>query len=149
MIAIGSDHGGYKLKEEIKKYLDEIGIEYKDFGAYSEERTDYPIYAKKVAEAIVNKECDKGILLCKSGCGMAIVANKFKGIRAGLIVNEKEARFAKADDDINVITISGNNTSIAEAVKIIRMWIGTEFKGGRYQERIEMINNIEKENMKQ
>ena len=149
MIAIGSDHGGYKLKEEIKKYLDEIGIEYKDFGTYSEERTDYPIYAKKVAEAIVNKECDKGILLCKSGCGMAIVANKFKGIRAGLIVNEKEARFAKADDDINVITISGNNTSIAEAVKIIRMWIGTEFKGGRYQERIEMINNIEKENMKQ
>ena len=149
MIAIGSDHGGYKLKEEIKKYLDEIGIEYKDFGAYSEERTDYPIYAKKVAEAIVNKECDKGILLCKSGCGMAIVANKFKGIRAGLIVNEKEARFAKADDNINVITISGNNTSIAEAVKIIRMWIGTEFKGGRYQERIEMINNIEKENMKQ
>ncbi len=149
MIAIGSDHGGYKLKEEIKKYLDEIGIEYKDFGTDSEERTDYPIYAKKVAEAIVNKECDKGILLCKSGCGMAIVANKFKGIRAGLIVNEKEARFAKADDDINVITISGNNTSIAEAVKIIRMWIGTEFKGGRYQERIEMINNIEKENMKQ
>ena len=149
MIAIGSDHGGYKLKEEIKKYLDEKEIEYKDFGAYSEERTDYPIYAKKVAEAIVNKECDKGILLCKSGCGMAIVANKFKGIRAGLIVNEKEARFAKADDNINVITISGNNTSIAEAVKIIRMWIGTEFKGGRYQERIEMINNIEKENMKQ
>ena len=149
MIAIGSDHGGYKLKEEIKKYLDEIGIEYKDFGTDSEERTDYPIYAKKVAEAIVNKECDKGILLCKSGCGMAIVANKFKGIRAGLIVNEKEARFAKADDNINVITISGNNTSIAEAVKIIRMWIGTEFKGGRYQERIEMINNIEKENMKQ
>ena len=149
MIAIGSDHGGYKLKEEIKKYLDEIGIEYKDFGTDSEERTDYQKKKKKVAEAIVNKECDKGILLCKSGCGMAIVANKFKGIRAGLIVNEKEARFAKADDDINVITISGNNTSIAEAVKIIRMWIGTEFKGGRYQERIEMINNIEKENMKQ
>ena len=142
MIAIGSDHGGYKLKEEIKKYLDEIGIEYKD------ERTDYPIYAKEVASAILRKECDKGILLCKSGCGMSIVANKFKGIRAGLIVNENEAKFAKADDDINVITISGNNTSIQEAIKIIRMWLGTEFKGGRYQERIQMINNIEKENMK-
>lgn len=148
MIAIGSDHGGYKLKEEIKKYLSEIGIEYKDFGTYSEERTDYPIYAKKVAEAINSKECDKGILLCKSGCGMAIVANKFKGIRAGLVINENEAKFAKADDDINVITISGNNTSIEEAIKIIRMWLGTEFKGGRYQERIEMINKIEKENMK-
>ena len=148
MIAIGSDHGGYKLKEEIKKYLDEIGIEYKDFGTNTEERTDYPIYAKEVASAILRKECDKGILLCKSGCGMSIVANKFKGIRAGLIVNENEAKFAKADDDINVITISGNNTSIQEAIKIIRMWLGTEFKGGRYQERIQMINNIEKETMK-
>jgi ribose 5-phosphate isomerase B len=148
MIAIGCDHGGYKLKEEIKKYLDEVGIEYKDFGTNSEERTDYPIYAKKVADSILEKECDKGILLCKSGCGMSIVANKFKGIRAGLVINENEAKFAKADDDINVITISGNNTTIEEAIKIIRMWLGTEFKGGRYQERIEMINKIEKENMK-
>ncbi len=148
MIALGSDHGGYKLKEEIKKYLEEVGINYKDFGTDSEERTDYPIYAKKVADAIIEKECDKGILLCKSGCGMAIVANKFKGIRAGLVINENEAKLAKADDDINVITISGNNTTIEEAIKIIRMWLGTEFKGGRYQERIEMINNIEKENMK-
>ena len=148
MIAIASDHGGYNLKEEIKKYLEEIELEYKDFGTYSNERTDYPIYAKKVAEAIQKKECDKGILICKSGCGMAVVANKFKGIRAGLIINEEEAKFAKADDDINVITISGNNTSIAETVKIIRMWIATAFKGGRYQERIEMINKIEKENMK-
>ena len=148
MIALGADHGGYKLKEEIKRYLGESGIEYKDYGTDSEERTDYPIYAKKVAELIQSKECDKGILLCKSGCGMTIVANKFKGIRAGLVINENEARLAKADDNINVITISGNNTVIEEAIKIIRMWIGTEFKGGRYQERIEMINEIEKENMK-
>lgn len=148
MIAIGSDHGGYILKEEIKKYLDEIGVEYKDFGTYSEERTDYPIYAKLVSEAIVNKECDKGILLCKSGCGMTIVANKYKGIRAGLVANEEEAKFAKADDNINVLTIGGNNTSKEEAIKIVRMWIATEFKGGKYQERIEMINKIEKDNMK-
>lgn len=148
MIAIGSDHGGYKLKEEIKKYLDEIGIEYKDFGTDSEERTDYPIYAERVAKSIQKKETDRGILICKSGCGMAIVANKFKGIRAGLITNEEEARFAKADDNINVVTIMGNKTTIDEAVKIIRMWIATEFKGGRYQERIEMIDKIENENMK-
>ena len=148
MIAIGCDHGGYKLKEEIKKYLEEIGVEYKDCGTYSEERTDYPIYAKEVADAIVNKECDKGILICKSGCGMLIVANKFKGIRAGFVTNEEEARFAKADDNINVVAISGNNTKIEEAIKIIRMWLGTEFKGGRYQERIDMIEKIEKENMK-
>ena len=148
MIAIGSDHGGYKLKEEIKKYLDEIGIEYKDFGTFNEERTDYPIYAKKVAEAIVNKECDKGILACKSGAGMAIVANKYKGIRAAMIVNEEESKYAKGDDDVNVITVGGRNTTIEEAIRIIRMWLATEFKGGRYSERIEMINKIEIENMK-
>ena len=148
MIALGSDHGGYKLKEEIKKYLEEIQIEYKDFGTNTEERTDYPIYAEEVAKSIIKKECDKGILLCTSGCGMVIVANKFKGIRAGQVINEEDAKSAKADDNVNVITISGKNTPIQEAIKIIRTWIGTEFKGGRYQERIDMIEKIEKENMK-
>lgn len=148
MIAIGADHGGYKLKEEIKKYLNEIGTEYKDFGTTSEERTDYPIFAKAVAESIVKKECDKGILICTSGCGMDMVANKFKGIRAALIINEEAAKFAKADDDINVISLGAKSTSTEEAIKIIRMWLATEFKGGRYQERLNMIEEIEKENMK-
>ena len=148
MIAIGADHGGFRLKEEIKKYLDEMKIEYIDFGTYSEERTDYPIYAKKVAKAIINKECDRGILLCTSGCGVAMAANKYKGIRAGTILNEEEAMYAKADDDINVITIGGRTTNKEEAIKIVRMWLATEFKGGRYQERIEMIYEIENENMK-
>ena len=148
MIALGNDHGGVKLKEEIKKYLDEVGIEYKDYGTDKEERTDYPIYAKKVAEAILNKECDKGILICRSGHGMTIVANKFKGIRAANIENEEEAKHAKADDDVNVIALGGDCMGINEAVRIIRAWIATEFKGGRYQERIEMIEEIEKENMK-
>ena len=105
MIALGADHGGYKLKEEIKRYLDESGIEYKDYGTNSEERTDYPIYAKKVAEAIQNKECDCGILVCRSGYGMTVVANKFKGIRAASIHDQESAKFAKADDDINVVTL--------------------------------------------
>lgn len=148
MFAIGSDHGGYKLKEEIKKYLEEIGIEYKDFGTYNDERTDYPIYAKKVAEAVSCKECEKGILVCRSGHGMAVVANKFRGIRAANLASEEEARLAKADDDINVITIGGDYVETNEAIRIIRAWIATEFKGGRYEERIEMINEIEKENMK-
>ena len=148
MIAIGADHGGFKLKEEIKKYLDEMKIEYKDFGTYTEERTDYPIYAKKIAKAILSKECDKGIILCTSGCGVAMVANKYKGIRAGTIFNEEEAMYAKADDDINVITMGGRTTTIEEAIKIVRMWLATNFKGGRYQERIEMIKEIENENMK-
>ena len=148
MIAIGSDHGGYKLKEEIKRYLDEIGIEYKDFGTNSEERTDHPIYAKKVAKAIQNKECDKGILVCKSSHGMTIVANKFKGIRAAAITDEESAKFAKSDDDVNVVTLAGNYINISQAVCIIRSWLATEFKGGRYGERLKMVEEIEEENMK-
>lgn len=148
MIALGNDHGGYKLKEEIKKYLEEVGIEYKDFGAFSDERTDYPIYASKVAEAVSKKECDSGILICRSGHGMTIVANKFKRIRAANIQSEEESRRAKADDNINIIALSGDNMEINQAVRIIRTWIATEFKGGRYQERIDMLENIENENMK-
>ena len=128
MIAIGSDHGGYRLKEEIKKYFDEVGIEYKDFGTNSEERTDYPIYAKKVAEAIQNKECDKGILLCRSSCGMTIVANKFRGIRAASVADEEIAKFAKSDDDVNVITLGGNYLNTNQVICIIRNWLATEFK---------------------
>ena len=148
MIAIGADHGGYKLKEEIKRYLDEKEIEYIDVGTYTEERTDYPIYAEKVAKKIQSKECEKGIIACKSGAGMTMVANKFKGIRAANIHNEVEAKFAKADDDINVITLGGDYLTVNEAICIIRNWLGTEFKGGRYQERLDMVEEIEKENMK-
>lgn len=148
MIAIGADHGGYKLKEEIKKYFDEKEIEYKDFGTDSEERTDYPIYAKKVAESIQSKECDLGILVCRSGYGMTVVANKFKGIRAANIFNEESAKFAKADDDINVITLGGDYLSTNESICIIRNFLGAEFKKGRYEERLKMVKEIEDKNMK-
>ena len=148
MIAIGCDHGGYKLKEEIKKYLDEIGLEYKDFGTFSEERTDYPIYAKEVAKSVSSGESEKGLLICRSGHGMAIVANKFKGVRAAAITSEDDARFAKADDDINVITLGADYLTTNEAICIIRNWLGAEFKGGRYEERLKMIEEIENNNMK-
>ena len=148
MIAIGADHGGYKLKEEIKRYLEEKGIEYMDVGTNSEERTDYPIYAAKVAEKIQSKECDKGILLCRSGYGMTVVANKYRGIRAASVHDEESAKFAKADDDINVITLGGDYLTVNQAICIIRNWLGTEFKGGRYKERLDMIEEIEKQNMK-
>lgn len=148
MIAIGADHGGYKLKEEIKRYFEEKGIEYKDLGTYNEERTDYPIYAEKVAKAIQNKECDCGILICRSGYGMTVVANKFKGIRAATILDEESAKFAKADDDINVITLGGDYISTNQAICVIRNWLGAEFKGGRYEERLNMVKEIEKNNMK-
>ena len=148
MIALGSDHGGYELKEEIKKYFDEKEIKYIDYGTNNTERTDHPIYAKKVALAIHNKECDKAILVCRSGHGVAIVANKFKGIRAANITNEEDAKFAKADDNINVLTLGGDYLTVNEAICIIRTWLATDFKQGRYQERIEMIEEIENENMK-
>ena len=148
MIAIGCDHGGYKLKEEIKKYLDELGLKYKDFGTDSEERTDYPIFAKEVAKAVSKGESEIGILICRSGHGMEIVANKYKGVRAASITSEDDARFAKSDDNVNVMTLGADCLDTDEAIRIMRTWIATEFKGGRYQERIDMINEIEKENMK-
>ena len=148
MIAIGADHGGYKLKEEIKRYLEEKEIKYIDVGTYSEERTDYPIFAEKVAEKVQKKECEQGILLCRSGYGMTVVANKFKGVRAASVHDEESAKFAKADDDINVITLGGDYLTVNQAICIIRNWLAAEFKGGRYQERLDMVEDIERKNMK-
>ena len=98
--------------------------------------------------AVQSKECDSGILICRSGHGVTIAANKFKGIRAADINSEEAARFAKADDNINVLALGGDYITVNEAICIIRTWLGTEFKQGRYQERINMIEEIEKENMK-
>lgn len=148
MIALGADHGGFEVKQEIKRYFDENDIKYKDYGTFDTERTDYPIYAEKVAKAIQNKECDRGILVCKSGAGMTIVANKFKGIRATIGFNKEVTKASKADDDINVLVLPAEYMNISEIVAIIRIWIATEFKGGRYEERLQMIENIEKSEMK-
>lgn len=148
MIAIGSDHGGYKLKEEIKKYLDEKGIEFKDFGTVSEERVDYPEIAKEVSKSVQKKEAEFGILICKTGLGMSIVANKFKGIRCAVCHNENTAKYARLHNNANVLALSGQDLSVNDAICILRMWLATEFEGGRHQNRIEMIEEIEKENMK-
>lgn len=148
MIAIGADHGGFKLKEAIKKYFDEKEIKYIDYGTDSEERTDYPIFAEKVAKSIQNNTCNQAILLCRSGAGMTIAANKFKGIRAALCYNEEIAKASKADDDINVLVLPSEYITISEAVVIVRRWLATEFKGDRYLERLQMIENIEKNEMK-
>lgn len=148
IIALGTDHGGFKLKEEIKKYFDEKEIKYKDFGCFSDERTDYPIYAEKVAKAIQEKQCDLGIVICKSGAGMTVAANKFKGIRCALAINEDMARNSKADDNINVLAVPAEYLSASQVIAIIRTWIATEFKNGRYEERLQMIENIENREMK-
>ena len=148
MIAIGSDHGGYKLKEEIKKYLDEKEIEYKDLGCMDEERVDYPNIAKEVAKEVQSQKCEKGILICRSGIGMSIVANKFKGIRCTLCHNEYNAKYARLHNNSNILAMGGDDVSINEAICILRMWLATEFEGGRHQERINIIKEIERENMK-
>lgn len=148
MIAIGSDHGGYKLKEEIKKYFWEKEISYKDMGCISEERVDYPNIAKEVAKQVQSKECEKGILICRSGIGMSMVANKFKGVRCALCHNEFTAKFSRLHNDANVLAMGADDVTVNEAICMIRMWLATEFEGGRHEERLKIIEEIENENMK-
>ena len=148
MIAIGSDHGGYKLKEEIKRYLEEKDIESKDYGCYEGEVTDYPDIAEKVAESIQSKKCEKGILICRSGVGMDIVANKFKSIRCANCDTEEKAKFSRAHNDSNVLALGADYLSVNEAICILRIWLGTEFEGGRHQDRVDLIKEIEDKNMK-
>ena len=148
MIAIGCDHGGYKLKEELKKYMDEKNIEYKDFGTMSDESIDYPNIAKKVAMAVQSKECEKGILICRSGIGMSICANKFKGIRCTPCYKEETAKYARMHNDSNVLALGADYITTNEAICIFRMWLATEFEGGRHEERLKLIEEIENENMK-
>ena len=148
MIAIGSDHGGFTLKEELKKFLDEKEIPYKDFGTDSEERTDYPVYAEKVAKAVQSKECEKGILICGTGFGVSITANKFKGIRCASCWNEEVAKLLKGHNNANVIALPGRFINVSQAIVILRAWIASEFMEGRHQERLQMIETIENENMK-
>ncbi|MBO4816275.1 MAG: ribose 5-phosphate isomerase B [Clostridia bacterium] len=148
MIAIGCDHGGFKLKEEIKKYLNETGIDFEDCGCFSEESVHYPDIAKEVAKRVSNKECDKGILICRSGIGMSIVANKFKDVRCAKVNSQEEAKFSRMHNDSNVLAIGADYNSVEEIIRIIRVWIATDFEGGRHQTRVNMIREIENENMK-
>ena len=148
MIAIGSDHGGYKLKEEIKKYLEEKDIEYIDCGCMNEERVEYPNIAKEVAKLVQSKKADKGILICRSGIGMSVVANKFKGIICTPCHNEYTAKYSKLHNNSNILAIGADDVTQNEAICILRMWLATEFEGGRHQERLDIIKEIENENMK-
>lgn len=148
MIAIGSDHGGYELKEELKKCLEEEGLEYKDYGAFSKDRVDYPLIAKEVSKAVATNECEKGILICRSGYGMAMVANKFKGVRSAPCFCVKAAQFSRLHNDTNVLSLGADYVTVDEAKEILKTWLGTEFEGGRHQERLDLVSEIEKENMK-
>ncbi len=148
MIAIGADHGGFELKEKIKRFLDETEIKYEDCGTYSSERADFPIFAKAVAQKVQSGEAEFGILICKTGFGMAITANKFKGIRCAAVYEEETARQAKEHLNVNMIALPAEYVNESQAVAMVRLWLGSEFLGGRYQERVQMISDIEEENMK-
>ena len=148
MIAIGSDHGGYKLKEEIRRYLGEKEIQYIDCGTFNEESVDYPEVAKAVALEVQNKECEKGIIICRSGIGMSIVANKFKGIRCAKCNDEEEARFCRMHNNANVLALGADYMDVNKAIRMVRTWIATEFEGGRHEARVRIIEDIENENMK-
>ena len=148
MIAIGSDHGGFELKEELKKYLEELELEYKDYGTFSTDRVDYPVFAKEVAEAVQKKECEKGILICRSGYGMALVANKFKGIRSAPCFCKKAAQFSRMHNNTNILSLGADYVTVDEAKEILKVWLDTEFEGGRHQKRLDLVAEIENENMK-
>lgn len=147
-IAIASDHRGYKMKEEIKKYLTEKEIEYVDFGTGSEERMDYPTVAVEATKAVQSKECELGILICGTGFGMCLVANKYKGIRCTPCHNEETAKFAKMHNNANVLALGAEHLTPHDAIRILRVFLASEFAGGRHSERLKMIEQIENENMK-
>ena len=148
MIAIGSDHRGVNLKAEIEKYFDENDIRYKDYGTYTDERTDYPNIAKSVAKAIQSQECDIGILICGTGFGMTITANKFKGIRCAPCYDEYTSKYAKLHNNCNIIALGAENMKASKAIECIRIFLATNFEGGRHEDRIKIIEEIENENMK-
>ena len=146
MIYIGADHRGYELKEILKDYMDELGLEYEDMGAFELDPTDdFPRFAKSVAEHIHDPE-DRGIVICGSGVGVDEVANKIPGIRSGLAINKEQIKSARHDDDINVLALAAEHTGEEEAKAILKIFLGTEFGSeDKYKRRISQIGQIEDE----
>jgi ribose 5-phosphate isomerase B len=144
-IAIGSDHVGLPLKEELKKYLDELGLPYQDLGAHSGERTDYPLFAQAVTSAVSSQQADRGILICGTGVGMSITANKVKGIRAVVCSEPYSAMLSRQHNNTNVLALGARVIGSELARMIVRAWLEAEFEGGRHAVRLEMISQIEAE----
>lgn len=142
-IALASDHAGFNGKEAIKKTLDEMGMSYEDFGTHSLDSVDYPDYAETVAKAVAKGEYERGILVCGSGIGMEIVANKVPGIRAALAWNEETARVSRSHNDANIVAIGERTTPPDTINQIVRTFLTTKFDGGRHARRIEKIAKLE------
>ena len=144
MIALGSDHAGFPLKEEIKKYLEEKGTAYKDYGCYTPERFDYAIAAKKACDGVMSGECEKAILCCGTGIGISMAANKVKGIRAAACSDYFSAKYTRAHNDANCLCLGDRVLGVGLALELVEVFLNTEFEGGRHQTRIDQIMAIEK-----
>lgn len=143
-VAIASDHGGMSIRNEIKQLMDELGIEYTDLGCETDDSVDYPDYAVPVARKVVNGEADRGILICGTGIGMSIAANKVAGIRCALVHDVYSARLTREHNDSNVLAMGERVIGPGLAREIAKTWLETEFQGGRHARRIEMIEGFEK-----
>ena len=142
MIALGCDHGGFRLMQEVKKHLEDRGIDYKDFGTYDEESCDYPIYAKKAAHAVADGECEKGILICGTGIGVSITANKIKGIRCALCGDCFSAQATREHNDANMLAMGERVTGPGLALKIVDTFLDTPFSNvERHKNRIRQIED--------
>ncbi len=144
MLVIGSDHGGFELKGHVIKYLEGKNIEYTDVGTYSEDSCDYPDVAKKACDMVVSGECDKGILICGTGIGISMAANKVKGIRAALCSDVYSAKMTRVHNDANVLCMGGRVLGRELAFMIVDAFLENEFEGGRHQARIDKIHDLEK-----
>ncbi len=147
-IGLACDHGGYELKEELKAFLKSLGVESIDMGTFSEDSVDYPDFGILVAEKVSRRELEKGILICGTGIGMSIVANKFTGIRAALVNDLYSSRCAREHNDANILIIGGRIVGKELAKEIVKVWLETPFAGGRHKRRLEKIEALEKERFK-
>ena len=143
-IAIGSDHGGVDCKQEVIKYLESKGFKVKNVGTDSHDSCHYPLFGKAVAEAVASKECDYGIVICTSGEGIMMAANKVRGIRCGLAYNDEVAKLMRQHNDANVISFGAKFMALEDIIRRIEIFLNTDFEGGRHQTRVDMISDIEK-----
>ena len=145
IIAIGSDHGGLTLKAEIKKMLTEQNVEFRDFGTHSIASIDYPDIARTVGQAVVSGECTRGIIICGTGIGVSIAANKIKGIRAALCHDEFSAQMSREHNDANILTMGERVIGPGLACMIVSTWLKTDFAGGRHARRVDKISALEEQ----
>ncbi len=142
-VSLGADHGAFELKEAVKKHLEEKGIEFEDFGCYSKESVDYPKYAFLAANAVAKGECDFGIICCTTGLGVSMAANKVKGVRAAVCTSEMLAEMTRRHNNANVICMGQKVVSEDLAMKMIDIFLSTEFEGGRHERRVSLLTDIE------